>query len=66
MILEIKFKIYNYWNNKVYKTKNNIPIIKLEDGYYILSDSNDIDSDPYCRLKDDCIKIVEEFSNEEE
>lgn len=66
MILEIKFETYSYWNYKVYRTKNNIPIIKLEEGYYILSNPNDIDSDPYRRLKDDCIKIVEEFSNEEE
>ena len=64
MILEIKFERYNFWGNGIYRTKRNTPIVKLEtNGYFTLSDSKDIDSDPDKMLKQDCIKIVKEFSN---
>jgi hypothetical protein len=64
MILEIKFERYNWWGNAIYRTKRNTPIVKLEpEGYFILSDPEDIDSDPDRMLKIDCIKIVKEFSN---
>ena len=33
------------------------------DGYFTLSDSTDIDSDPDRMIKKDCIKVVKEFSN---
>lgn len=66
MILEIKFDCFNWWSYSIYRTKNNTPIVHSGDGYYSLLDSNDIDSDPYRKLKDSCIKIVKEFSNEKE
>lgn len=66
MILEIKLECYNWWNYPIYRTKNNSFIVNNGDGYYSLSNPTDIDSEPYYRLKDDCIKIVEEFSYEEE
>lgn len=64
MTLEIKFEQYNFWGNAIYRTKRNTPIVKLEpDGYFTLSDSTDIDSDPDRMIKKDCIKVVKEFSN---
>lgn len=63
MILEIKLEQYNFWGNAIYRTKRNTPIVKLEtEGYFILSDPTDIDSDPDRMIKQDCIKVVEEFS----
>lgn len=64
MILEIKFERYNWWGNAIYRTKRNTPIVKLEpDGYFTLSEPNDIDSEPYRKLESDLLKIVTEFSN---
>ena len=64
MILEIKFERYNWWGNAIYRTKRNTPIVKLEpDGYFTLSEPNDIDSEPDRMLKTDCLKLVDEFSN---
>lgn len=64
MILEIKFEGYNWWGDAVYRTKKGTPIVKLEPyGYFTLSEPNDIDSEPYRKLKSDLLKIVTEFSN---
>ena len=52
----------NWWGNQIYKTKDGIPIVKLDYGYYTLSDSSDIDSDPCSKLKSDKITIVEKFN----
>ena len=48
--------------NQIYKTKDDIPIVKLDDGYYTLSDSSDIDSDHCSKLENDKITVVEKFS----
>lgn len=64
MILEIKFERYNWWGDAVYRTKKGTPIVKLvSEGYFTLSDPNDIDSEPNKKLKTNCIKIVKRFSN---
>lgn len=60
--MEIKLYCTNWWGNQIYKTKDGIPIVKLDDGYYTLSDSSDIDSDPCSKLKSDKITIVEKFN----
>jgi hypothetical protein len=52
----------NWWGNAIYETKSGTPIVKLDDGYYTLSDSSDIDSDPCSKIKSDKIIIVEKFS----
>lgn len=49
--MEVKLYCTNWWGNAVYKTKDGIPIVKLDDGYYTLSDPSDIDSDPCSKLK---------------
>lgn len=59
--IEVKFDCYNWWGNKIYRTKRNTPIVHIEnEGFYVLTDSSDIDSDPYKKLKDDAIKVVED------
>lgn len=60
--MEVKFCCTNWWGNPIYKTKDGIPIVKLVDGYYTISDISDIDSDPHSKLKSDKITIVEKFS----
>ncbi len=63
MNLEIKFDTINYWGYKIYRTKKGTPIVNNGEGYYTLSDPNDIDSGPCRRLKSDTLKHVNEFSN---
>lgn len=60
--MELKLCCTNWWGNQIYKTKNGIPIVKLDDGYYTLSDNSNIASDPCSKLKSDKITIVEKFS----
>lgn len=60
--MELKFYCTNWLGFNIYKTKNGTLIIKLSDGYYTLSDSSDVDSDPYSKLKSDKIVIVEHFN----
>lgn len=60
--MELKLYCTNWWGNQIYKTKDGIPIVKLDDGYYTLSDYSNIDSDPCYKLKNDKITIVEKFS----
>ena len=60
--MELKLCCTNWWGNQIYKTKYDIPIVKLDDGYYTLSDTSDIDSDPFSKLESDKIIIVEKFS----
>ena len=60
--MELKLYCTNWWGNQIYKTKNGTPIVKLDDGYYTLSDTSDIDSDPCSKLKSDKITIVEKFN----
>lgn len=60
--MEFKFYAINWWGNEIYVNKNNVPIIKLEEGFYSLSDPTDIDSEPYRKLKTEKIKIVNEFT----
>lgn len=61
-IVEIKLERYNWWGNAIYRTKLGTPIVQLEEGFYSLSDPDDIDSEPCSRLKADRLKIVQEFS----
>ena len=60
--MELKLCCTNWCGNQIYKTKDGIPIVKLDDGYYTLSDYSNIDSDPCSKLKSDKITIVEKFS----
>lgn len=59
----MKFKLdrVNWWGNKIYRNENNTPIVKLEEGFYSLSDPSDIDSEPCSKLKTELIEIVDEF-----
>ena len=59
----MKFKLdrVNWWGNEIYKNQNNTPIVKLEEGFYSLSDPSDIDSEPCSKLKTELIEIVDEF-----
>ena len=59
----MKFKLdrVNWWGNEIYRNENNTPIVKLEEGFYSLSDPSDIDSEPCSKLKTELIEIVDEF-----
>lgn len=59
--MKFKFKCNNWCGNEIYVNKNNTPIVKLEEGFYSLADTNDIDSEPCSRLKTELIEIVKEF-----
>lgn len=59
--ISVVFDCINFWGNEIYRTKKGIPIVKLEEGYYSLSDISDIDSDPDRKFKDNCINIVDKF-----
>ena len=59
--MKFKFKQINWWGNKIYVNDKNLPIVKLEEGFYTLSDFSDIDSKPSSKLKDELIEIVDEF-----
>lgn len=60
--MELKLYCTNWWGNQIYKTKDGIPIVKLDDGYYTLSDYSNIDSDHCSKLESDKITVVEKFS----
>lgn len=59
--MKFKFLKVNWWSNEIYVNENNIPIVKLDDGFYSLADHNDIDSEPCSKLKTELIEIVDEF-----
>ena len=59
--MKFKFKQTNWWGNEIYINDKNIPIVKLEEGFYSLADYTDIDSEPCSKLKTELIEIVEEF-----
>lgn len=52
----------NWWGYKIYATANGLNIVDNGDGLYTLSDNNDVDSDPYARVKANRFKIVDKFS----
>lgn len=60
--MQFKFVGHNWWSRKIYRNKNGTPICELEEGFYSLSDPEDIDSEPCSRLNKDKIEIVEEFT----
>lgn len=62
-MLEIVFYSINWFGYPIYKTVTGIPIVKLDEGFYSLSDHNDIDSDPCNKLNDSKLKIVNKFTN---
>ena len=53
----------NWWGYKVYATASGLNLVDNGDGLHTLSDNDDIDSDPYARVKADRFKIVDKFSN---
>lgn len=59
----MKFKFFkvNWWSNEIYVNETDVPIVKLDDGFYTLADPNDIDSEPCSKLKTELIEIVDEF-----
>lgn len=62
--MDFVFAGINWWSNPIFKNKDGVPIVQLEDGFYSLSDPNDLDSDPYCKLKNDKVNIVNKFKDE--
>lgn len=51
----------NWWGNKIYRNKDGFPIVKLEEGFYTLTDVSDIDSDPNMRIIDERVNIVDKL-----
>lgn len=69
-IVEIKFYGINNSCYEVYKTKKGTPIVLLPDDncFYTIASfdgENGIDGDPDVKLKTECLKIVDEFSEQE-
>lgn len=62
--MDFVFAGINWWSNPIFKNKDGVPIVQLEDGFYSLSDPNDLDSDPYRKLKNDKVNIVNKFKDE--
>lgn len=60
--MEFKFDRENWWGLPIYRNKNGTPICKLEEDFYSLADSADIDSEPCSKLKTNIIEIVKQFS----
>ena len=60
--MEFVFDSYNWWSIPIYRNKNGTPICKVDGGFYTLADNEDIDSEPYRKLKKDFVEIVEKFS----
>ena len=59
--MKFKFLKVNCWSNEIYVNETDVPIVKLDDGFYTLYDPNDIDSKPCSKLKTELIEIVDEF-----
>lgn len=53
----------NWWDYKIYATASGLNLVDNGDGLHTLSDNDDIDSDPYARVKTDKFKIVDKFSD---
>lgn len=53
----------NWWGYKVYVAKSGLKLVDNGDGLHTLSNNDDIDSDPYARVKADRFKIVDKFSD---
>lgn len=60
--MEFVFDCYNWWSIAIYRNKKDTPICKIDGEFYTLADNEDIDSEPYRKLKNDFVKIVEKFS----
>ena len=58
----IQFSV-NWWGYKVYATANGLNLVDNGDGLHTLSNNDDVDSDPYARVKADRFKIVDKFSD---
>lgn len=41
----------NWWGYKVYIAKSGLKLVDNGDGLHSLTDNNDVDSDPYARVK---------------
>lgn len=62
LMIELVFDTINFWSNDIFRTKKGTPIVFIKgEGYYTLSDTNDIDSDPDKKLQSKYIKIVKDF-----
>lgn len=53
----------NWWGYKVYATASGLNLVDNGDGLHTLSNNDDVDSDPYTRVKADRFKIVDKFSD---
>lgn len=62
-LIEIVKLGVNWWGYKVYATKDGLKLVDNGDGLYTLSVNDDIDSDPYIRVKANKFKIVDKFNN---
>lgn len=46
----------------MYVAKSGLKLVNNGDGLHTLSDNDDVDSDPYARVKANRFKIVDKFS----
>lgn len=53
----------NWWGYKVYATASGLNLVDNGDELHTLSDNDDIDSNPYARVKADRFKIVDKFND---
>lgn len=60
---EIKLVRYDDWHRELYVTKLDTYVVKVDNDFYSKV-NNDPQGEPYSKLKKDCLKVVEEFSND--
>lgn len=60
---EIKFYGLDGFSREVYVTKLGSYVVLVDNDFYSKT-NNDPDGEPYSKLKKDCLKVVQEFSND--
>lgn len=60
---EIKFHNLDSFSREVYVTKLGTYVVLVDNNFYSKV-NNDPDGEPYSKLKKDCLKVVQEFSND--
>lgn len=60
---EIKLIRYDDWHRELYVTKLGTYVVKVDNDFYNKV-NNDPEGEPYSKLKKDCLKVVQEFSKD--
>ena len=63
IMTEIKLIRYDDWHRELYVTKLGTYVVKVDNDFYSKV-NNDPEGEPCSKLKKDCLKVVQEFSND--